>query len=327
VPISVPSATIATRAVAQIINLGGNDTPCLMALNQTASRAVSVIGSSSVNMPGCSIAAMSTQSDAIYMQGGNGASIIANTLISPGGFDHTGSTLPTLTKRAELGAAAPAIINPYTSTLTHAALTAGIAACTTVNVPPPRGATTPYSANSRFCNGLVFPNGNNTVVDLSPGTYWVTDGDLSIGSNGTLECTACNGGSQGVTIIFTAVTSSNIGALTMQSNSAVLNLNAPNSGPFAGVLFAQDTVAGAHYTASGLLQGGPGINFVGTGLVYFPNTTMTFQGNPSGGASGCLILIADKVQLQGNSNVLAAAGCSSAGLPNTPTIRTVSLAE
>jgi hypothetical protein len=113
----------------------------------------------------------------------------------------------------------------------------------------------------------------------------------------------------------------------MQSSGAQIgNLNAPNSGTFAGLLFVQDTVTGANYSTSGTLQGGPNVALNGTGLVYFPHTNLTFQGTPQLGTNGCLIVVADQVQLAGDST-LSATGCSSAGLNNTPTVKTVALAE
>jgi hypothetical protein len=53
---------------------------------------------------------------------------------------------------------------------------------------------------------------------------------------------------------------------------------------------------------------------------------MAFQGNPTLGTNGCLLLVANKVSVQGNSS-LAATGCTAAGLPGLPTVKTVALAE
>jgi len=60
-------------------------------------------------------------------------------------------------------------------------------------------------SNSSLLNGNVTLSANtqihvvggtweikNQTVNLSPGTYWVSDGDLKLGANGILECTACN---------------------------------------------------------------------------------------------------------------------------------------
>ena len=60
-----------------------------------------------------------------------------------------------------------------------------------------------------------------------------------------------------------------------------------------------------------------------TGLLYFPKTTVGFQGNPS---ATCTLLIAKQVTIDGNSN-LTTSGCASAGLTVLPTVNTVALAE
>jgi hypothetical protein len=118
-----------------------------------------------------------------------------------------------------------------------------------------------------------------------------------------------------------------MGANTNVGNPpAAPNFNAPNSGTFKGLLFVQDSnglPAGTTWH-SGTFQGGP--NAVLNGLVYAPKTKVTFNGNPAAGATGCLILIADQVVLSGNSQ-LNSTGCASAGLNNTPTVKTVALAE
>jgi hypothetical protein len=72
------------------------------------------------------------------------------------------------------------------------------------------------------------------------------------------------------------------------------------------------------------LWGGSGIAFVGTGLIYFPHTNLEFQGNPTLGTNGCLILYANTISLQGNST-LASSGCTAAGLGSMPTVNTITL--
>ena len=172
----------------------------------------------------------------------------------------------------------------------------------------------------------------NETVNLSPGTYWVTDGDLNLQANGVLECTACNPGTgAGITIIFTIVTGTTVGTITGNSNANVgnpptaPNFNAPNSGTFEGLLFVQDSnglPAGTTWDA-GTFQGGP--NTVLDGLVYAPKANLSFNGNPSAGSTGCLIVVADTVTLSGNSQ-LNSTGCPAAGV-SPPTVKTVALAE
>jgi hypothetical protein len=331
------NVTIDTRAVAVISIL---DHSCLLALDPSAADSILIQGNSTIDLPNCSLAANSSDPNAIFLRG-SAATVTADTLVTHGGVGSTGN--PTFNLNTPAQTNAPIVPNPYASgtcttlCITHAFLTTGPPALATspaCNFSTVGGVTTVY--------GAVLGTGNCVLAgtqvirgatwNLSPGTYWITDGNLQLGPGGgtsLLECTACNGGSLGVTIIFTTTNgaSGSIGTVLMQSSGAQIgNLNAPNSGTFEGLLFVQDTVAGATYTTSGTLQGGPNVALDGTGLVYFPHTDLTFQGTPQLGTNGCLVVIADQVTLAGNST-LSATGCSSAGLGTTPTVKTVAIAE
>lgn len=328
--LSLANVTIDNRAVAVISVL---DQACLLALDPTASDAIFIKGNPTLDVPNCSVASDSNSPSAIHFQGS--ASLTADTLVSHGGIVQTGGAA-TVTLSHPAMTNAPVVANPYSSTLTHSFLTTG----------PPALATAPACTLSG--TSLISVHGSSTSAgncvlagtqkikgvtwDLAPGTYWITDGDLQLGPGGgtsLLECTACNGTSLGVTIIFTTTSgaSGTIGAVQMASSGAQIgSLNAPNSGTFKGLLFVQDTVAGATYSTTGTLQGGPSAALNGTGLVYFPHTNLTFQGTPQLGTSGCLVVVADQVQLAGNST-LSSTGCSSAGLGTTPTVKTVAIAE
>jgi hypothetical protein len=60
-----------------------------------------------------------------------------------------------------------------------------------------------------------------------------------------------------------------------------------------------------------------------TGLLYFPASTVEFNGNPS---PSCTVLVAKQLIIDGDSgfNTL---GCQTAGLGRLPNVRTVALAE
>jgi hypothetical protein len=300
------------------------DQACILALDPSASDAIFIKGNPTLNELNCSVVADSNSPDAVHLQGS--ATINADTLVTAGGVTTTGNPSFNLNKPAQTYA--PVVPDPYASTLTHAFLTTGMPAICTPP-PTPVGGVTTYSANSRICGGLTI---KNQTVNLSPGTYWVTDGDLALQTNGVLECTACNPATgAGITIIFTIVTGTTVGTFTGNSNSVVgnpptaPNFNAPNSGPFKGVLFVQDSnglPAGTTWN-SGTFQGGP--NAVINGLVYAPKENLTFNGNPAAGGTGCLILVADTLTLSGDSQ-LNSTGCSAAGV-SPPTVKTVALAE
>ena len=165
-------------------------------------------------------------------------------------------------------------------------------------------------------------SGATATAAVSNGVYWITGGDLTIDSGGTLECTICNASTgAGVTIIFTTTSGGTIGAPTMQSNATIDNLNAPTSGTYTGLLMVQDTVNGATYTTPATFDGNAGQTL--NGLIYTPNSTLHFQGDPSI-TNSCLLVVAQTLILDGNSS-LATGGCP-ATFP-LPQVQQVALAS
>jgi hypothetical protein len=163
------------------------------------------------------------------------------------------------------------------------------------------------------------------TVDLSHGTYWLT-GNLKVEPTGVLKCSACdNVNGIGVTIILTT-RASTIGYVSI--TDGIVDLNAPGSGPFAGLVMVQDanglppgtTYRSTHSSITGV--SGATLN----GLVYFPSSSMTFHGNPSATGPKCLLLVVNWLKVDANSS-LASSGCASAGLATLPTVSTVALAE
>ena len=108
---------------------------------------------------------------------------------------------------------------------------------------------------------------------------------------------------------------------------AVLNLNAPSSGTFAGMVLIQDSnglPAGTTINSPSNAQANSTETL--SGLVYFPGTAVTFQGTPAATGPQCLVLVANTVALQGNPG-FATSGCPSLGLNNLPIVKTIYLAE
>jgi hypothetical protein len=345
--------TIANEAVAAINTL---PPACMLALNPTANNTVNLAGNPTINAPTCTIVSDSDSTSAFHLQGN--ATFNAATLITPGQLSTTGGSYTlNLSYPAQTGAnsvpdpygpsGSKPFTNPCTSTadyLSHSFLTcnmptSGTCALTgsTYTAPStgcaiaasslPNTGSYNLSGPMQISGGLTIKNG---VVNLSPGTYWITDGDLVLanGTGATLECTSCTNGGAGVTIILTTASASGgtVGTLTLGSN-AVLNLNAPSSGSFAGMVLIQDSnglptgttidnPANAQANATETLSG----------LVYFPDTAVTFQGTPVATGPQCLVLVANTVSLQGNPG-FATNGCSSIGLNNLPIVKTVYLAE
>ncbi len=323
----VATAPIARgRAVAMP---GASAAACILALHPTAPNTIDVSGNPTISAPDCVVVSDSNSTSAVHLQGS--ASLTAATVVTPGQIAFTGNAY-TLTLGSPAQTGAQPVPDPYASTLTHAALTAGMPttpACTrsgntwSGNCVVPGGSIgngRTLSANTRISGGLSI---KNTTVNLSPGTYWVTDGDLELdsGSGATLRCPTCTPGGAGVTIILTTAQSSGgtVGTLELKSN-ANLNLNAPSSGTFAGKVIIQDShslPAGTtmHTTSNAQANATETLG----GLVYFPKTAITFQGGPGATGPKCLVLVANTIGWQGNPGFVTS-GCASVGLTTLPQV-------
>ena len=335
--------TITNTAVAVIEVL---DNPCILALG-TSSADVEIAASARLDMPNCSAAANSISSTAIELRSSTSA-VAATTLVTAGEISLAGTPIDpaapppefALSSPAMIGA--PAVADPYVGTLTHAFLVADMPPRTPICISKVSGYVASYagkcaiagtsltapqillSPNTRISGSWKITSGQ--TVDLSPGTYWVT-GNLTLQSGGVLKCSTCdNMKGTGVTIILTAQTSK-IGAVSV-APSAMLTLNAPHSGPFAGLAIIQDSnglPSGTAYTSShNTIGGAPGATL--NGLVYFPNSSLTFHGAPSATGPQCLLLVLKTLAIDAASR-LEAGGCAGAGLGNLPMIGTVAVAE
>jgi len=322
------NVTIQTGAIAQVTDLPA---ACIMAMSGTANKAISLAGNASIEANGCTIVANSNKADAFYFQGS--VSIDAATLITPGGVSYTGGSYTlTLDRPAQTGT--QHITDPYASTLTHANLISGMptAASCTKTCGAKVGSTWPgncvlrkadvnvgdtLSAKTQICGGLAIKNG---TVNLSPGVYWITDGDLDLqSSKGVLKCPSCSNGGAGVTIILTTAKTSNgtVGTLTLGSQ-AELTLNAPETQTApgfnnAGMVLIQDSnnlPAGTTITSPGNAQGNASETL--SGLVYFPKSDLTFQGTPNASGPQCLVVVANTISLQGTPG-FSTSGCEGPG--------------
>ena len=128
----------------------------------------------------------------------------------------------------------------------------------------------------------------NANVTFSPGTYILAGGGLTVTGNSTLKGT-------GVTFYNTSATGYAYAPIDLTGNETA-NFSAPTSGTFEGFLFFQDP---------SIAVGSAGITVVGNssstfeGIIYSPNTAVTYVGNSGG--SGYTILIGYTISMSGNS--------------------------
>lgn len=309
--------TVATRAVAVIQAL---DHACILALG-TGGTGVEIGDGATIDMPGCSVAANSRSANAIAVDD-NTSSITAATLVAAGEISLQGSPINPDAPPAELILAtrpiigAPDIADPYTRILTHAFLAAGMPGTASLHHSWRNVTETIYPG--LYGEGMSFES--SAVIDLVPGVYYVTNGDFSVALGATVTCKTC-GGANGVTIILTT-TSGPVGSVQISSGASV-TLQAPNAGTFSGILFVQDPMAvpGGSTTPDNRFEAGGSMKL--TGLLYFPKTTLAFEGNPG---AACTLTVADQVVIYGASG-FSATGCTSAGLAVLPTVVTAALAK
>jgi len=315
--------TVANQAIAAIEVLNN---PCILALG-TTSTDVEIAASTRVDMPNCSIAANSNSTTAIELNATT-SSVAAATLFTVGEVSLQGNPIDPAAPPLEFSLGSPirigaaAVADPYASTLTHAYITTGMPAVGDC-VPTLSGPVTFYTTANCVIPRLKIATGQ--TVDLSPGTYWLT-GNLKVEPTGVLKCSACdNVNGIGVTIILTTRMST-IGYVSI--TDGIVNLNAPGSGPFAGLVMVQDANGlppGTTYRSThSRITGGFGATL--NGLVYFPNSSMIFHGNPSATGPKCLLLVVNWLNVDANSS-LDSSGCAGAGLATLPTVSTVALAE
>jgi hypothetical protein len=98
-----------------------------------------------------------------------------------------------------------------------------------------------------------------------------------------------------------------------------VDLSAPNSGPYSGILLYGDRDNGY---LDNKLQGDGSSVF--TGAAYFPTGKVTFTGSYSG-VNGCMQVVASMIHYTGDGTF--STNCAGTGLHQIPTPGIISLAE
>ena len=270
------------RAVALITDASK---ACMDALSKTAPKAALFSGSSTTKFVGCSVMANSVAADAIKLQGSAGLEV--DCLITVGGVS--------LANPVKTVCASP---------LTHQLPAADPFSDLTAPTPSNGCQNTKKATLSpgTYCSGLSL-SGN---VTLSPGVYYVEGGDFKINANAAVV-------GSGVTIYLAG------SARVSMNGNASVNLSAPTSGSYSGVLFFGDrTSTGLQSTFNGTADS------LLTGAIYFPTQQVNYLGNFSG-IGGCTQVVADTFQWSGNATVNQ--DCTSLGMRNIPAAASVQLVE
>lgn len=274
------TATIQAEATAAIIF---NGQFCMLSLEDGNTTGVTFSGSAAIDL-GCGVASNSKSANAITA--GGSSTIKATPISAVGG-------VPSSTHYAS-----PTTLLPYSPKQTdpYAALPVPTvpSGCkpTTYSVQPNSTATAPVAVSTGvYCYKSYDFKG---TVTLPSGIYYVNSGDLGFGAQANVTCLQC-------TFILTSDTAatspSSVASLTM-NGGATLNLTAPKSGTYEGVLMYQDPRAtlGNAITINGntgsVLEGG----------FYFPRAYLTMVGT-AGMVTRCIQLVARRLDFSGNASV------------------------
>jgi Flp pilus assembly protein TadG len=272
--------TIRAEATAAIVASGNY---CVVALERTATVGISIGGNATVNL-GCGMIANSTGTNTIDAVNAYGSAAVTSSPIaavgdlSPDSHFASGTTfLPFSPPQAD----------PFANLPDPDLPTECIATFNNVNVQPSEvAALTPGC----YRNGLDIKG----TANLSPGIYYIDGSSFKVNSGAIINGT-------GVTIILTSRTASTSGSsvATIDINGgATLNLSAPTSGTYAGVLIYQDRRADDSGTEK---INGNATTFL-QGAVYLPSRQVQFTGT-SGMSTQCLQLVAKRVTFSGNSAI------------------------
>jgi len=306
---------ISARAVAKVD--GGSGSPaCVVALSKTKSKAVEVSGNTSVTLNDCSVASNSVQADAYYMPNST-ADLTADCITTVGGasIKDPSSGLLDLKVCSSVQEHAPGVVDPYADVPEPTVPPGSTCRGPTVSgsVPAPTNYNSTYDYYyAVYCNGIEVAS--NTTAEFPPGVYIITGGGLKVNNKATLKGT-------GATFFFANNTTAEI------SGSAILNLTAPTTGPFAGLVFFGASCEDSPLECNEVFRiNGNSSTTTIKGAIYLPGSTIEFLGGTEA-TSSCLQIIADKITFTGNSEIKMGAACEGSGTKEVATGQVVELIE
>jgi Flp pilus assembly protein TadG len=304
--------TIRARAVATVQS---NGDACILALDGTASGAVTNSGTTYVNSANCIVAANSNNSSAITA-GGN-STMIAETLWTAGGYSQSNNATLTLTDTPHTNMWA--LTDPYAGLTVPSTGSMGTQYSTNATNRTNSNTTHTYNPGRYTSKDMIIQG----TATFNPGVYYLDGTNLTIDAQAIVRC-SCSGTGQGVTFVFTNSSGGASGSVTINGGADV-QLQAPSSpgALYEGVLFYQDRNTPTS-TQDSKFNGGA--NMILAGALYFPSTAINFSGNNNGSTgSRCVEIIARTITFTGTSTI-DASGCSAYGT-RTVSVTSVRLVE
>lgn len=261
---------ISARAVAEVV---GNGDYCVLALENTNTPGIPIGGNATVNL-GCGMMSNAPSNTSITATGSSNVTaspVAAVGLVPPGNYA-TGTVRESY---------ALPLRDPYR------------------NLPDPNVTISGSASNVNNNQTRTLNPGTYSSMDiqgnatLNPGTYFITS-SMRVGSQARLS-------GSGVTIIFTARNAaSNTGSIAGIdiNGGASINLTAPSTGTYAGILMYQDRRATNSLT--NIINGNS--TSVLQGALYSPRQELQMN-STSGMNTRCLQIVARRIDWRGNNNL------------------------
>lgn len=272
---------IGARAVASVLSTGSS--ACVLALSPTASRAITVSGSTDVSLEGCDVASNSNAPDAFWMSNSS-AKLAVDCIHTVGGAISSHNL--TLQQCDMPQVNAPVVRDPYAD-LAEPETSIDCEKDVKVSVFNPTQWHPSGMPAMRICGGLDI----KSKVVFNPGLYIIDGGDLTMNANGEVSSADVGVAAEGVTFFLTG------NSKLLFNGNGSLNIQAPSTGPYAGILFfGSRQQNGLKHEVRG--------NFGSTtqGALYAPTSEISFSGN-STATNGCTQIIGLTVEFTGNSSL------------------------
>jgi Flp pilus assembly protein TadG len=254
---------------------------CVLALDSAAAGAGTISGTSAnLTLKNCSFDVNSKSGSDLVL--GGGSSLTATDVIL-GGTDSVASNA-SITTTGGIRTNQPPVADPYAGRTIPAPGT-----CNNLNGPV--NGTVTLSPGT-YCKSNAFKINGGANVTLLPGVYILDQIDFNLAGGASVSGT-------GVTIILTSSGSfSNTGNIII-NGGATVNLTAPTTGSYSGMVFWQD--GRAPDSNKDNFNGGSTMTV--TGAIYTPSQTVNYSGGNASGGTGCTQLIAKIIVFSGNSEL------------------------
>ena len=273
---------------------------CLMALNPTAWMGLNIQGTADVQALDCAVQVNSNHQ--VGMRQTGGSQIAAESFCVHG--DYSGSNYTPTPRRHCMREQDP-LADKFAADLASIDVTT----CREDNPGVIKGnAEYVVMQPGVYCGGLSIQQGK---VRLAAGIHVFRDGELSISAQSWLA-------GEGVTILLTGNSSTRI---TNQAG-ANFDVSAPTTGPFSGIVIAQDPSSVP--TKINEIIGGGYMRF--NGILYFPKQPLKITGNGEiGSDSPQFAILADTITIEGNGvlTIKIGADYKAAGLPQLPEMKEI----